>query len=111
MYCFVSKNASFVSFLIMYDSLTLHSTEKWKKGVKWKYCNELQVSNYESIGSSYEIGEVLNSDSHFGLDDILIDVPNMDESSADFTGTGLTRNRPDQPVLINLNFRFVILKE
>ena len=69
-----------------------------------KKCNNLykiQVSNYESNGSSYEIGEVPNSDSHYGLDDILIDVPTMEESSADFTGTGLTRNKTDQQVLSN----------
>jgi hypothetical protein len=57
-----------------------------------------QVSNYESTGSSYEVGDVAHSDSHFGLDDILIDVPTMDESSADFNGGGFSRGPMDHQV-------------
>jgi hypothetical protein len=58
------------------------------------------VSNYESICSSYEIGEVPQSDSHFGLDDILIDVPTMEESSAEFTSS-FSRHKTDQKVRPN----------
>ena len=57
-----------------------------------------QVSNYES-GSSIEMGDVPNSDSHFGLDDILIDVPTMEESStSDFHGHEFSRHRFEQQV-------------
>ena len=73
-----------------------------------------QVSNYDSMASSYEIGEVPSSDSHFGLDDIVIDVPttladaSMDEmSTSDFQGFS-RHHRADQQVWDFLPLKMIL---